>query len=309
MTAPVPPATAATHAAATASRTRRPGPVLAVGLARNCGGTIRGAVERVSTALAGVERMQWLVIESDSADDTVARLGALRRERPDFDFESLGELRRTLPLRTERIAHCRNRYLDRLAQDPRYRDVQTLVIADLDCVNELLTPEGLLSCWDFEGWDVCTANQRAPYYDLWALRHPDWMQGDCWRQYEFLKAHGVPRERALYAAVHSRHLHIPEDAPPIEVESAFGGLGVYRREAIGDSRYIGLAPDGGELCEHLTFHAALRARGKRIFINPRMVNVGWVEHTRHLQVWPTFKRNWWAPPKAWLMSRIRGSKA
>jgi hypothetical protein len=308
MTPPVPPAPAASPTGATGHRARRPEPVLAVGLARNCGGAIGAAVARVSAALAGFEHVQWLVIESDSSDDTVARLEALRREHPGFDFESLGELRRTKPLRTDRIAHCRNRYLERLAEDPRYRDVQLLVVADLDGVNDLLTPEGLLSCWDFEGWDVCTANQRAPYYDLWALRHPDWMQGDCWRQYEFLKAHGLPRERALQAAVHSRHLRIPEDAAPIEVESAFGGLGVYRRAAIGDSRYIGLAPDGGELCEHLTFHAALRAKGRRIFINPRMINVGWVEHTRHLQFWPTLKRNWWAPPKAWLMHRLRGAR-
>jgi hypothetical protein len=40
-----------------------------------------------------------------------------------------------------------------------------------------------------------------------------------------------------------------------------------------------------------------------------MVNVGWVEHTRHLQFWPTVKRNWWAPPKAWVKRRLRGAKA
>ena len=255
-----------------------------MGLARNCGGAIRGAVDRVSAALAGFESVQWLVIESDSSDDTVARLEALRRERPGFDFESLGELRRTLPLRTERIAHCRNRYLDRLAEDPRYRDVQTLVVADLDGVNDLLTPEGLLSCWDFEGWEQLLATVGVPEGARRAGRT------------------GAPRRRAFAPSAHSR------GRTAVEVESTFGGLGVYRREAIGDSRYIGLAPDGGELCEHLTFHAALRARGKRIFINPRMVNVGWVEHTRHLQFWPTLKRNWWAPPKAWVMGRIRGAK-
>ena len=164
--------------------------MLAVGLARNCGPAIRGAVECVSAALVGFERVQWLIIESDSSDDTVARLEALRRERPGFDFESLGELRRTKPLRTDRIAHCRNRYMDQLAEDPHYRDVQTLVVADLDGVNDLLPPE------------TCSraGTSRAG--------------NDCWRQYEFLKAHGVPRERALHAAMHSRHLRIPEDAPP-----------------------------------------------------------------------------------------------
>jgi hypothetical protein len=179
--------------------------LLAVGLARNRGPAIR---------------------------DTVARLEALRRERP--DFESLAELRRTLPLRTDRIARCRNRYPDRLAEEPRYRDVQTLVVADLGSVNDLLTPEGLLSCWDFEGWGQLLASVRVPEGARRAVRT------------------GAPRRRAFAPSAHSR------GRTAIEVESAFGGLGVYRREAIGDSRFIGLAPDGGELCEHLTFHAALR---------------------------------------------------
>ena len=84
-----PPAPAASPTGATGHRVRRPEPVLAVGLARNCGGAIGAAVARVSAALAGFEHVQWLVIESDSSDDTVARLEALRREHPGFDFESL----------------------------------------------------------------------------------------------------------------------------------------------------------------------------------------------------------------------------
>ena len=206
--------------------------MLAVGLARNCGPAIRGAVERVSAPLAGFERVQRLVIESDSADDTVARRQPLRRERP--DFESLGELRRTLPLRTDRITRCRNRYLDRLAEAPRYRDVQTLVAADLGSVYDPLTPEGLLSCWDFEGWEQLLATVGVPEGARRAGRT------------------GAPRRRAFAPSAHSR------GRTAVEVDSTFGGLGVYRREAIGDSRYIGLAPDGGELCEHPTFHAALR---------------------------------------------------
>jgi len=279
----------------------RHGPVLVVGLARNCGRTVRKAVERISAALTGFERVSWLVIESDSTDDTVAQLASLKRDRERFDFESLGGLQETRPLRTDRIAHCRNVYLERLASEAIYRDVRFLVVADLDGVNELLSLSAVQSCFDIEAWDVCTANQRAQYYDLWALRHPEWMQGDCWRQYEFLAANGVSRSKALYAAVTSRFLRVPETSPPIEVDSAFGGFAIYRREAIGDARYVGLAPDGGEVCEHVAFHSALRSRGARIFINPRLINSGQAEHTRTLNL---LKVAHWVPFKAWVRRAI-----
>ena len=49
-----------------------------------------------------------------------------------------------------------------------------------------------------------------------------------------------------------------------------------------NGRYRGLEPDGSEICEHVTFHAELRARQQRIFINPRMINAAYTDHTLHL---------------------------
>jgi hypothetical protein len=183
--------------------------------------------------------------------------------------------------------------------------VKFLVVVDLDGVNELLTPEAIQSCWGFDHWDAVTANQRGPYYDLWALRHPDWMQGDCWRQYEFLVANGLSREKALYVAVLSRFFLIAETSSPIEVDSAFGGLAIYRRDALGDSRYVGLSPSGYEVCEHVTFHSSLREKGRRIFINPRMVNAGRTDHAQTLRFWPRLRVTHWLPVKAWV-GRLTG---
>jgi hypothetical protein len=214
-----------------------------------------------------------MVIESDSDDDTVAVLEGLMRERPGFAFRSLGRLAQRHPKRTDRIARCRNAGLEWLeALRASGAAVSHFVMADLDGVADGITPEAIASCWQRDDWDACTANQAGRYYDLWTLRHPAWCPGDCWHEVDFLTEHGVPRDRAKMAAVYERMVTIAPTHEWIEVDSAFGGLAIYRAEAIAGLRYEGLAPDGREVSDHVALHAALRTRGGRIFINPQLIN-------------------------------------
>jgi hypothetical protein len=244
-----------------------------VGLVRNGQATLGAAVRQIAAALPKGCQAHWMVIESDSDDDTLGTLESLRREVAGFEFRSLGRLADRHPHRTDRIAHCRNAgliWFESLHE--RGAAVSHLLMADLDGVNDGLTPQGLASCWQRSDWDACMANQAGRYYDLWALRHPVWCPGDCWAEADFLGAHGVPRDRAIAAAVYLRMITIAPDHEWIRVESAFGGLAIYRAEAIAGLRYQGLTPDGGERCEHVELHAAMRARGARLYINPRLLN-------------------------------------
>jgi hypothetical protein len=261
-----------------------------VGVARNCAGSIQGEVRRLAAALGGARDLRWLVVESDSEDDTVAKLADLARQVPGFDYLSLGSLRESLPRRTARLAHCRNAYVEQLRADGSLAEVDFVVVADLDGVNTLLTPHALQSCFTREGWDACTANQRGPYYDLWALRHPQWNPGDCWAQYQFLERFEPNAERNLDSSVYDRMIRLPEDADWIEVESAFGGLAVYRRGLFDTVRYEGLDATGTEQCEHVALHAAMRSQGARIFINPGLVNAGLTEHSAPLRAGPALRR-------------------
>jgi hypothetical protein len=256
--------------------------ILIAGLVRNCGAGLAAEVDRLGRSFAGFGRVRWLVVESDSSDDTRAVLQRLERSVPGFRAISLGDLRHELPLRTQRIARCRNEYLQQLETDPQYADVEYVVMADLDGINTMLTPEALASCWDRLGWAVCAANQRGPYYDIWALRHPLWSPVDCWAQNQFLLSVGVSPSEAFRSAVQSKMLVIAEDGPWIEVDSAFGGLAIYGRMALNGMRYAGLDEAGREVCEHVEFHRLLRERGHRIFINPRLLNAAYTEHTRRL---------------------------
>ena len=266
MTQPAGPTSAARHKAPAASS------IVVVGNVRNCGKWIADTISELERALSVFRGVQWLIIESDSDDDSRKQLAALAQRVERFEVRHLGTLRDRIPLRTERLAFCRNSSLNEIKHAERYRDVDYVLVVDLDGLTGLLTAAGIASCWDRDDWDVCTANQRGPYYDIWTLRHPFWSPNDCWQQYRVMTALGIAKSEAESSAVYSRMVTIPEDAAWIEVESAFGGLAIYRREAIVRGAYHGLSSDGEEVSDHIALHRELRALGFRVFINPRLVN-------------------------------------
>jgi hypothetical protein len=83
---------------------------------------------------------------------------------------------------------------------------------------------------------------------------------------------------------------IPESADWIPVDSAFGGLGIYRRSILSGARYSGADEDGDGTCEHVPLNNQLRARGARIFINPRLINTTYTDNSRQRTIAQCLKR-------------------
>lgn len=264
--------------------------ILVAGVARDCENAIRGDVSRIYESLRKCKGVSWFVVESDSSDKTVDVLRSLEDDIPGFRFLSLGSLKQAMPFRTQRLAHCRNAYLNELNSNPLHVDIDYLVVADLDGVNNLVTADGFASCWARSEWGVCTSNQRGPYSDIWALRHPLWSPNDCYRQRDFFLAHNVRKMTAMWGALHSRMITIDTMSDWIEVDSAFGGLAIYRRQALEGVRYVGLDEAGREVCEHVSINNQIRSNGHRIFINPQLVNTSRTEHIRQQALMPRLKR-------------------
>jgi hypothetical protein len=246
--------------------------ILVVGVARNCAQHIREDILSLKQSLVIFVKIQWLIVESDSDDNTVDTLATLSSEIPSFRFISCGKLQDKYLLRTERIAFCRNIYLKEIQENFLYQDVDLIMVADLDGVNNLITTEAISSCFKRNDWDVCTANQKTRYYDIWALRHASWCPNDCWRQRNFFKKYGLINDEAEFAAVYSKMIYIPKSSPWIEVESSFGGLAIYKKHTLVNAKYIGLRQDGSEICEHVPLHRQLKTLGFKIFINPDLIN-------------------------------------
>ena len=268
--------------------------VVICGVARNCARSIERDIRNLQRAASLFRRVQVLVVESDSSDNTLALLQALSARDPAVRCISLGHLRERHPKRTERIAMARNACLDELAANPLYAAASHMVMVDLDGMCRHLTRAALASCWaaDAPPWDMCGANQGDYYYDVWTIRHPQWCPGDCWREHELL----VPllgKAAADEVALFSRMVHIAPTRPWIEVDSAFGGLAIYRRASIGAARYVGLDEQGREVCDHVGLHLAMRAAGRRIFINPALINARSTQHAGRKKFWRTLRRRLW----------------
>jgi len=260
---------------------------LIVGLARNCEFSIENNIKKINNAFSNSNLVKWLVIESDSSDETLTILQQLKKDI-NLDYSSLGKLADQYPLRTERIALCRNEYLKQIRSNTIYHEIDYVVVADLDGVNIKLESTSVEQCWNLdEKWDACFANQSGPYYDIWALRHPLWSPNDCYMHENFLKSSGYKDFLARYLAVYSRMITLPTNSKPIQVDSAFGGLGIYTKEFFNKGSYIGVDSDNNEICEHVSFHID-RIKNTNLIIVPSLINGGLNEHSKQAKFFNLF---------------------
>jgi len=257
---------------------------LITGVARNCEKSIENEIKNLSKAFAKGKNIEFLIVVSDSQDKTLKILESLSGN-VSLKYISLGNLKDRFPKRSERIAVCRNHYLDEIKKNDQYKNIDYVVVADLDGVNSKVTVESISSCWNIsESWDACFANQSAPYYDIWALRHKEWSPNNWQDTYKFLINNGCDMFSALDISAYSKMIRIKSTCKPIEVDSAFGGLGIYKKEVIVDSKYFGLDKNNNEICEHVPLNQNLRKKGYKLFIAPKLINCGWNTHNKNLKL-------------------------
>ena len=257
--------------------------ILVVGLIRNGSGHIRLEVEHVHRVFSELGEADVFIVESDSDDDTTSTLAEMNRELPWFSFVSLGSLAQEFPVRTERLALCRNRYVDEIASRGLSGD-DLVVAVDFDLRNELLTSQMIAHCLQDDDWDILTANQKGPYYDIWALRHPTLSPNDYRSAMDDYRRFGMSEHTAALRTLYARMVTIPTNVARIRVQSAFGGLALYRPWVFGASRYAGVDDDGNEVSEHVPFSLHLVEQGARIFIDPTLTPLARTEHSSILGI-------------------------
>jgi hypothetical protein len=253
--------------------------IFVVGVCRNVTATIAQEVKNLENAI-GKQVFKFYIVESDSSDNTVALLAQLYRNMNNFAYTSLGNLEKSIPVRTSRIAHCRNAYMDFLDENAGEDDY--VVVADLDGANQDLTKSRFKSIWERTDWDACTANQKFAYFDIWALRAHGWSEVDWMAEYNLLIQLGMRSKKALWKSLYSKMIRIDEKSDWIPVDSAFGGLGIYKFRSIRGLRYQGEI-NGVQICEHVPFNAKLKENGNRIFIVPGLINSDHSSHTEILK--------------------------
>jgi hypothetical protein len=238
------------------------------GVVRDCARYLPGVLGNLERFARFYDQARFVFVVSDTADRSAAMLARWVGSRG--RVIDAGMLRERLPRRTERLAFARNLCLDEIRGFAA--GSEHLVMLDLDDV--LAEPVSSEAFADAAAWlDAdprragAFANSTPRYYDTWALRHPRWCAADCWQPI-WHRPPGETYEAAKFREVFARQIAIPPGLPPIAVDSAFGGLGLYRMAYALQARYRGLAADGEETCEHVAFNRDIRAAGGDLHIFP-----------------------------------------
>jgi hypothetical protein len=263
--------------------------VALVGTISNAESNLKSDLLRVIRALSSFELVKIFLVESDSTDSTVSVLDELSLEIEKFDYISLGQLRREIPERINRIRHCRNVYVEKIRSLLDKGIIDYVIVADLDGMNSRISSDSIDSSFIADNWAAVLANQSGGYYDLLALRHPKWCPQDVMRELRIeqskIDKSPLPKfalrrrtkrriafDRARVAAIYSKMRVIKKDADWIEVNSGFGGLAIYKSSIFQSFDYSLGEADIGSESEHVALSNKITSSGQRIYINPRMIN-------------------------------------
>jgi len=263
------------------------GGILLVGTVSNVALTIERELKVVLKALGSFNNIEIFLVESDSSDDTLEVLRKTQKKDPRLTFISKGRLSQHFPNRIERIAYCRNLYVEFIKKNLEKSHWQYVAVADLDGMNKKLKRKAIDNCFKTDiNWDGIMANQKCGYYDIYALRAKNWVETDCFSELQKLKSSSPPPkvyqnnvvsfftnfnyyDNLRNIAIFSKMRVIPRSNRPIKVESAFGGFAIYKSSVFLKSDYESLKYKESE---HVEFHRKLTNIGFNFFIRPDLIN-------------------------------------
>jgi hypothetical protein len=236
--------------------------------------SINKELNNILKSLEAYGDVDIFLVESDSTDTTLEVLTRFQKKGT-LEFQSLGFLEDSLPNRIERIRYCRNIYVDFIRISEKKYDY--IVVADLDGMNKGLKRKAFSKVFSAnQQWHMCSANQKFGYYDVYALRASNWSEGDYQRELQNkiggVKLSYMQEDRLRKSVIYSKMRRVPRSSEWIRVDSAFGGLAVYKPEVFKIFDYSARTCEEFLECEHVTLHRKMNETGMKIFICPEMIN-------------------------------------
>jgi len=201
--------------------------VVICGICKDVGTRLPASIKIVESVGSYFSDYRVLIYENNSTDNTRTVLKYWQERNPRVSFES-EDIQVEFPnkgyLKSNHTAYARNRVVDRLWTLDYHFDY--VIWIDLDFV---LSPdlEGIREALDRDDWDAVFAYGISPehgYWDWLAFRDkkepfgPELIGHDNWY---------VKKENLL----------LSPDSPWYPVYSAFGGFGLYKKEALRNQRY------------------------------------------------------------------------
>ena len=227
----------------------------------------------------------FVFLENDSVDRTKAILSKWCRSQEQAQIISLDGLSQQITIRTARLAFLRNRAIVEIRKNFKNFDFAFFIDCDesnSQSLNVDPVKSGIKFLKSNDSYSGIFANSRPDYYDYWALRHKDFRPDDVWSSIiEEVFLDGSSEEAAFKKHFLDKVFSITPDKEPIEVDSAFGGLGIYKISHIlrHSNSYLGTKvlrvgerEIGLSTCEHVSFNSGFIQNGGKLFIFPSLIN-------------------------------------
>ncbi|MEI7932012.1 MAG: hypothetical protein WCI21_03010 [Alphaproteobacteria bacterium] len=284
--------------------------VVVVGLARDSAQHLGAVFANIDSMASCFMGRAYLFLENDSADQTRDYLEAFRDARPGCRLEHFDGLASSQTVPTVRRAWLRSHYLSVIARD--FADYDVLVVVDCDEANTFRIDHlAFRRAIEFLNKEPDCAgvfpNQDGVYDDLSALRHPTWCPGDAWEEaLDYFLTKGGTDGEVFHACIEPHLRTLGRYDAPIEVTSAFGGMGIYKMSSVirNERRSTGyktktmatpegVRPVGWQVSEHVEFNRGFGENGQKLFILPFFVNRQTAGHFEALSGWmsPSTWRN------------------
>lgn len=231
-----------------------------VGLARNLDWILPLTIGRIEQTARHFADWRCVILENDSTDGTKDLLRKWATRDPEHVVVELLDngkphLHGFELARTEAMADYRNRCRELVRE--HYAQADYVIVVDLDAwggwsvhgvINgigwhERMPQAGCMASTSLFKHAGTLIDGKAPWahYDNWAYRWLGW----------------TPRIGPWFT-----FWLPPPGAVPIQVNSAFGGLGIYKTQPYLESEY------SGEDCEHVPYHRRMIEKGWTIHLNP-----------------------------------------
>ena len=238
-----------------------------VGCARNCLSKIDESIDTLLALSKSFLDFKIIIFENDSIDGTAERLEELANANI-IELIQNKNLDAIFPLRTQRLSFARNQLLSKsLALEYDY-----YCVADLDGVigNNFNTESFYSNFKYFECWDAVFPINKGPYYDLWAFRHSSLWPWDYEREMNTTTPIFGDKNLLDFYVDRVQKLNFASLKGWLNVDSAFGGMGLYKLEKFKYYSYFGLS-ENNQICEHAVFNEKAKRFNPQIYINPEFV--------------------------------------
>lgn len=252
--------------------------VVFCGIVRDCAKNLSYNIPVIEKIATYFKSYQVILFENNSKDNTKSILQTWGKSNPnvhiflnDFDESKL----KNIPIpkgynpafsrrRIQKMTDYRNMYLEYIEKNKLQADY--IIIVDLDVRS--IDIRGVLSSFGtVQNWDAIAANSHSLSPRFKRRQHDAYALVEDGKEF-------IPQTEAMIDENRASWALLQKNMPFIRVASAYGGLAIYRFQAIQNLRYKVLDNLAGGIevrCEHFSLYQQMREKGyDKIYINPNM---------------------------------------